>query len=147
MFRLFLRVQVVEIAEELVEAVGGRQHIVPVTQMVLAKLAGGIALRLEQLGYGRVFLLHTFRCAGQAHLGEAGAHGRLAGDKGRATGGAALLAVPVGEHGAFGGDAVDVRGLVTHHAHVVGADIELPDIVPPDDEDVRLVGRLRELQW
>ena len=47
--------------------------------------------------------------AGQPDLGEAGADRRLAGDERGAAGGAALLAVPVGEHRAFLGDAVDVR--------------------------------------
>jgi hypothetical protein len=34
------------------------------------------------------------------------------------------------------GDAVDVGRLVAHHAVVVGADVELADVVAPDDEDV-----------
>ena len=52
--RLLLGVEVVEVAEELVEAVHGRQELVAVAEMVLAELAGGVALRLEQLGEGRV---------------------------------------------------------------------------------------------
>jgi hypothetical protein len=40
---LLLRVQVVEIAEELVEAVGGRQMLVAVTEMILAEVAGAVA--------------------------------------------------------------------------------------------------------
>ena len=44
-FRLFLGIQVIEVAEEFVEAVIGRQMLVVVTEMVLAKLAGGVALR------------------------------------------------------------------------------------------------------
>ena len=45
---------------------------------------------------------------GRPDLGEPGADGRLAGQERGATGGAALLAVPVGEHRAFAADAVDV---------------------------------------
>ena len=52
--RLFLGIQVVEVAEELVEAVNGRQKLVPVAQMVLAELAGGIAQRLQRLGDGDI---------------------------------------------------------------------------------------------
>ena len=137
--RLLLGIEVVEVAEELVESVGGRQHLVAVAEVVLAELAGHVALRLEQRGDGRVFLLHALRGAGQADLGEAGADGRLPGDEGGAAGGAALLAVPVGEQRTFLGDAVDVGRLVAHHAHVVGADVELADVVTPDDEDVRLL--------
>ena len=58
-------------------------------------------------------------------------------------GGAALLAVPVGEQRTLGGDAVDVGRLVAHHAVVVGADVELADVVAPDDDDVRLLRVLR----
>jgi hypothetical protein len=57
-------------------------------------------------------------------------------NEGRAASGAALLAVPVGEQGAFLRDTVDVRRLVAHHALVVGADVEAADVVAPDDEDV-----------
>ena len=39
-FRLFLGVQVIEIAEEFVEAVHGRQELVAITKMVLSELAG-----------------------------------------------------------------------------------------------------------
>ena len=138
--RFFLGIKVVEISEELVETVGGRQHFVAVAEVVLAELAGHVALGLEQGGDGRVFLLHAFRRAGQADLGQAGADRGLPGDKGSAASGAALPAVPVGEEGSFLGEAVDVRRFVSHHAHVVGADVELADIVAPDDEDVRFLG-------
>ena len=51
---LLLGVEVVEVAEELVEAVDGRQVLVAVAEVVLAELAGRIAERLEQLGDGRI---------------------------------------------------------------------------------------------
>ena len=54
MFRLVLGIQVIEVAEELVEAVHGRQEFVAVAEMVLAELPGCIALRLQQLSDGRV---------------------------------------------------------------------------------------------
>ena len=53
LLRLLLGVEVVEVAEELVEAVDGRQVLVAVAEVVLAELAGGVAERLEQLGDGR----------------------------------------------------------------------------------------------
>src|SRR5262249_11477408 len=43
-------IQVVEIAEELVEAMYGRQELIQIAEMVLAELSGGVAVRLEQLG-------------------------------------------------------------------------------------------------
>ena len=77
-FRLFLGVEVIEIAVELVEAVHGRQELVAVAEMVLAELAGRIAERLEQFGDRRVFLLQPERGAGQTDLGHAGAQAGLA---------------------------------------------------------------------
>ena len=41
--RLLLGVEVVEVAEELVEAVLGREELILVPQVVLAELAGGVA--------------------------------------------------------------------------------------------------------
>ena len=47
--RLFLGVEVIEIAEELVEAVHRRQMFVAVAEMVLAELAGGVAEGLQDV--------------------------------------------------------------------------------------------------
>ena len=54
LLRLLLGVEVVEVAEELVEPVDRRQVLVQVAEVVLAELAGGVAVVLEQLGDGRV---------------------------------------------------------------------------------------------
>ena len=140
MLGFLLGIEVVQVAEEFVEAVVGRQHVVAVTEMVLAELSGHVALRFEQCGNGRIFFLHAFGCTRQADLGQAGPDGGLSGDEGGAARGAGLLAVPVGEKRALFGDAVDVGCLVTHHSHVVRADVELPDIVTPDDKDIRFLG-------
>ncbi len=96
--------------------------------------------RLEKRRDRPVFLLHALGGARQADLGQSGAHRRLPGDESCAAGGAALLAVTVGEDRALLRDAVDVRRLVAHHAHVVSADVEAVDVIAPDDEDVRFVG-------
>ena len=73
MLRLLLGVEVVERAEELVEAVRRGQMFVAVAEMVLAELAGDVALRLEQLGDGHVARLQAFLRARQADLEHAGA--------------------------------------------------------------------------
>ena len=91
--------------------------------MVLAELAGRVALRLEQFGKRRVLLGKPFLGARQADLEQAGAEARLAGDERGASGGAGLLRVVVGEDRTFLGDAVDVRRAIAHHAAVVGADV------------------------
>ena len=113
-FGFFFGVEMIEVAEELVEAVVGRQHAVEIAEMVLAELAGRVALVLEAGGDGHDVLLHPDRGAGDADFGEAGAIDALPGDEGRASRGAGLFAVGIGEHHAFLGDAVDVGRLVTH---------------------------------
>ena len=141
--RLLLGIEVIEVAEELVEAVHRRQMLVAVAEMVLAELAGGVAERLHDVGDARIERPEAELGAGQADLGQAGADRRLAGDEGGAAGGAALLAIPVGEDRAFLADAVDVGRAVAHDAHVVGADVEPADVVAHDEQDVRLAARRR----
>ena len=51
---LLLGIEVVKVAEELVEPVHGWKMLVHVAEVVLAELAGGIAQRLEKLGDRRV---------------------------------------------------------------------------------------------
>src|SRR5215831_2556826 len=55
--RLFLGVQVVKIAIELIEAMHRRQELVAVTKMIFAKLSRRVAERLEQSSNRRVFFL------------------------------------------------------------------------------------------
>ena len=141
--RLLFGVQVIEVAEELVEPVIGRQHLVTIAKVVLAELARRVALRAQQGGNRRVFGLHALRRAGESHLGEAGADRRLPGDERRAAGRAALLPVPVGEGGTFGGNPVDVGRAVAHQAPVHRADVELADVVAPDHQHVGFPGRRR----
>jgi hypothetical protein len=104
--------------------------------VVLAELAGGVAQRLEQLGDGGVLGLQADVRAGHAHLGQAGAVGVLPGDEGGAAGGAALLAVGIGEAHALVGDAVDVGRAIAHQAVAVAAQVGDADVITPDDENV-----------
>ena len=138
---LFLGVEVVERAEELVEPMRRRQGLVGVAEVVLAELRGHVALLLEQFGDRHVTCLQSFLRAGQADLEHAGPEPRLAGDETRTAGRAALLAVPVGEQRAFLRDAIDVRRLVAHHAVVVGADVPVADVVSPQDQNIGLLCR------
>jgi hypothetical protein len=85
-FRFFLGVQVIEIAEEFIEAVDGRQVFIPVAEMVLAELTGGVAEWLEQFGDGRIFRMQSDRGAGHADFGQARANGVLAADEGGTSG-------------------------------------------------------------
>ena len=63
--RLFLGVQVVEVPEELIEAVRGRQELVAVAEVVLAKLSRCVAMVLQKLGERRVLVLQPLVSPGQ----------------------------------------------------------------------------------
>src|SRR5580658_5393124 len=97
--------------------------------MILAELAGGVTERLEQLRDGRVFGANTDVGAGHSYLGEAGADWVLVGDECGSAGGAALLAVIVGERHAFIADPINIRRAVAHLTAVVVADIPPANVV------------------
>ena len=139
--RILLGVQVVEVPEELVEAVNGREELVPIAEVVLAELRSGIAVVLEELGDRRVLLLETDGRAGHPDLAQPRAEDALARNEGRPAGGAALLAVRVGQAHSLVRDAVDVRRAVSHQPVAVAAQVRDPDVVAPDHEDVRSVLR------
>jgi hypothetical protein len=84
--RLLLGIQVVEVAEELVELVVGRQVLVAVAEMVLAELAGRVALRLEHGGDRRVLRFDAQLRTRQADFREARAKHALAEDERRPPG-------------------------------------------------------------
>ena len=92
---LLFGVQVVEVAEELVEAVNSGQILVPVAEVVLPDLGRPVAVRLQELGDRRVLGLEAHLCAGHADLEETGAIGVLSGDERGASGRTALLSVVV----------------------------------------------------
>jgi len=64
--RFLLRIKVVKVAEELVEAVHRRQVFVLVAQVILAELAGSVALLLQEITDGRRPIGDTVRRAGHA---------------------------------------------------------------------------------
>jgi hypothetical protein len=94
-----LGVEVIQVAEEFVEAVHRRQMFVAIAEVVLAELTGGVAILLHHVGW--IFRSQSQRRARQPDLRQAGANWRLASDERRSPGGAALLSVPVGECCAF----------------------------------------------
>jgi hypothetical protein len=141
-FRFFLSVQVVEVAEELVKAVIGGKELVLVAQVVLPELPGRIAEGLEKFRDTWILRSQTYVCAGDTDLGKSGPDRRLPGDKGCPTGGAALLPIPAGKQRAFIGYPVDIWSLVAHHAAIVTTWVKPPDVITHDDEDVRFLFRL-----
>src|SRR5271155_839854 len=81
-------IEMVEVAEELVETVNGGQKLVAVAEMVLAELCGNIAERLEQIGQGGILVRQTFLGARQPHFQQSSTHRALAGNECGAAGGA-----------------------------------------------------------
>src|SRR5438477_12503685 len=101
MRRIFHCVEVIEVAEEFVEAVDGRQELIEIAEMVLAELAGGIALRFERRGYRASLRWDPDLGTGLADRGHACANRKLTHDEVCATRRATGLAVIVGAQHAF----------------------------------------------
>ncbi len=99
--RFLLRVQMVEVAEELIEAMHRRQMRVLVAEMVFAELAGGVALRLEQVGDRRRPIRNALRRTRHADGQQPGAERMLPQDERGAARRAALLRVGVGKQRAL----------------------------------------------
>src|SRR5262249_24878223 len=78
---LLLGVQVIEVTEELVEAVGRRKELVLLAEMVLSELPCCVSQLLEELGNGRILFLKAEVSARQSDLRQAGSDGRLSGDE------------------------------------------------------------------
>ena len=73
--RILHCVQMIKITKILVEAVVGRQELIPVAEVVLAKLAGGITQRLEGRRDGWRLIGHAQCRAGLTDGGQPGADG------------------------------------------------------------------------
>jgi hypothetical protein len=141
--RLFLGVEMVEVAEELIEAMIGRQMLVMIAEMVLAKLTGGVALCLQGVRNCWHPFGNAVRISWHADRQEASTERLLAKDKCRSPRRAALLAIRVNKDRAFSCDAVNVWRSVAHHAHGIGADLGYADVVAENDQDVRLLSARR----
>jgi hypothetical protein len=139
--RIRHRVEMIEVAEKLIEAVHGRQILVQVAEMVFAELPGGVAERFQHGGDRDRLFGDADIGAGLADGGQTGAQWNLPGDEIGAAGGAACFRVIIGEAHAVGGELVEIGRLSRHDALVVGADIEPADVVTHDDQDVRRPAR------
>ncbi len=139
LLELLLSVQVIEVTEELVEAMHRRQVLVAVAKVILAELAGRIAKRLEHLGKSRRFRLEPKFRARTPDRSHAAADRILPGDQRRPPGGAGGLGVMIGKQRSLLGNSVDVGSPVAHGAMTVGTDIFPAHIIREDDEDVGFV--------
>ena len=135
---VFHRIEVIQVAEELVEPVHRGEELVFVAEMVFAELARGVTHRPQHRGDGRRLRRQADRRAGLAHGRHAGADRQLAGDEVGAACRAARLGVVVGEQHALSSNLVEVRRAACHHAAVVGADVPHANVVTHDDDNVGL---------
>ncbi len=142
---LLHRVQVVQVTPVLLEAMSGRQRLGMVAQVVLAKLAGGVAEIQQELGERRGAGPQIGRAAGKLRRDHARAQRIHAGEEGIAPGGAALHGDIVHEDRALVPDAVDVRGLTDHQATVVDARLHPADVVSHDEQNVGFLVLLQML--
>ena len=129
----------VQVAEELIEAVQRRQVFVQVAEVVLAELAGGVAQGLERGGDRAGLSGMPTSAPAWPTVVRPVRSGNSPGDEVRPARRAARLGVVVGEQHALRGQLVEVRRLAGHHAAVVGADVEPADVVSHDEDDVRLL--------
>jgi len=126
-------IQMVQIAPELVEAVGSRQRVGVVAQMVLAELAVVVAEVAQEPGERRRPGPQVGRAAGQLWRDHAGAQRMHSGEECVPPRRAALLGVVVGELRAFLANAIDVRCFPDHQALVVDARLHPADVVTHDE--------------
>ena len=140
--RIRHRVEVVQIAEELIEAVHAGKVLVQIAEMVLAELAGGVAHGLERGGNGRRLRRQADIGASLTDRGHAGANGKFASDEIGTSRCAARFGIVIGEAHALRRQPVKVRRLARHDALMIGADIEPADVVAHDEEDIGLLRRL-----
>src|SRR6266536_4547445 len=144
MCRIFHCVEVVEVAKKFVETVDSGQELIEIAEMVLAELAGGVALRFERGSDSASLSWYADFGTSLADRGHACANRKLTHDEVRASRRATGLGVIVGEQHAFLGKPVEVRRPPGHHATMVGADVPHADIIAHDKDDVGfLVLRLR----
>ena len=128
----------IEVAEEFIETVRGRQEFITVAQVVFTELPSRVTQLLEDVGDGRIFFLQTLRRSRHTDFTHPGTEWHLAGNEGGTTCGGALLGVVGGKLRALRGDAVNVWRLVAHQTLIVGAQVQVADIIAKDNYDVRL---------
>src|SRR5262249_31560652 len=127
LFGLLFGVEVVEVAEEFVEAVVGRKELVAVAKVVLAELPGNVPLLLQRGGDRRICRLQPEVRSRHPYLGQSGPVRILSADERCATCSATLLTVVVGETHTLRRDPVDIGRAVPHQALAVAAHVRDPD--------------------
>ena len=130
-------IEVVQVAEEFVEAMDGGQVFVQIAQMVLAELPGSVALGLKHRGQGDGLIRHAHIGSGLSHRGQTGADRQLPSDEVGAPRRTTGFGIVVGKPHAVCGQFVKIGRLAGHHALVIGSDIKPANVVTHDKQNVR----------
>src|SRR2546423_11404041 len=138
MRRVFHCIGVIEVAKEFVEAVNGGQNLVLVAKVVLAELAGGVALRFERSRDGASLCGQSDRRAGLADRRHARSNWKFASDEACPTRRATRLRLALGEQHASLSRLLAIWCPARHHAAMAGAAVPPPDIIAHDNADVAL---------
>ena len=109
MKRVFHCIQMIEITPELIKTVQGWKVLIAVSEVVLAKLSGGISLGLEGGSDGRSGIWIAPLCPSLPNRRESGADRKLTRHKVSAACRATGFRVIIGEPYAFGGKLIEVR--------------------------------------
>src|SRR5438094_6814348 len=97
MRRIFHRIEVIEVAKKFIEPVDSGQELIEIAEMVLAELAGGVALRFERGSDSASLSWYAHLGSRLADRGHARANRKLAHDEVRPTRRATCLSVIVSE--------------------------------------------------
>src|SRR5437667_378498 len=97
MRRIFHCIQVIEVAEELIEPVNGGQELIEIAEVIFAELAGRVALRFERGGNRASLSWYADLGTRLTDRGHAGADRQFAHDEVRATRRATRLSVVIGK--------------------------------------------------
>src|SRR4051812_47417373 len=136
MRRVFHCIEVIEIPEELIEPMHGRQKLIEIAQVIFTELTGCISLRFERCSNGASLRWYTHLGTGLADGGHTSADRKFAHDEVRSPCGATRLSVVIGEQHPFLGEFVEVWCAPCHHATMVSAYVPHPDIITHDEQDV-----------
>jgi hypothetical protein len=116
--------------------------LIMVAKVVLAELAGGVALGPHDIGDRGHPRRYSVWVSRHADRKEAGAERFLTQNERRTTRRTALLAIGICKDCALVRYTVYVRRLVTHHSHRISTDLRNADVIAKDHKDVRLALRL-----
>src|SRR5678815_3402984 len=104
--------------------------------MILSELSRNVTEWLEELGNRGIFGPQAQIGARETYFCQPGSNRRLSGNECGSSSRTALLSIPVGEERTFFCNAIDVRRAITHDAKVIGANVQPPDVVAPNDQNV-----------